>query len=409
MKEEEFDYEAFKKAAIDGLKSKKPLMGKGGVFQPLLKQFLEEALASELLEHLKETKQKPNRRNGLSSKTVKSKEGPFELVTPRDRLGSFEPEIVGKRQILISEEIEDKVLRLYSKGLSVRDIQDHIEEMYGFSLSPSTLSSITDRVIPLLKEWQERPLEPLYCFLWFDAMFYKVREEGKVISKAVYNIIGVNNSGIKELLGVYIHEGESSRFWLQVMDDLKRRGVEDILICSIDNLKGFALAVEHAFPKTRVQLCIVHQIRNSFKYVSSKDSKEFTADLKTVYQASTKEQAEDMLDLLEQKWGKKYAAVIKSWRDNWELLSTFFDFPAQIRRVVYTTNIIEGFHRQVRKITKTKGAFATDMALLKLIYLATTRMIEKWQKPIANWHEVASQLYIHFGERANLTTNRISR
>jgi transposase-like protein len=238
-------------------------------------------------------------------------------------------------------------------------------------------------------------------------MFYKVREDGKVISKAVYNVIGVNNCGIKELLGVYINEGESSRFWLQVMDDLKRRGVEDILICSIDNLKGFADAIEVTFPQTRVQLCIVHQIRNSFKYVSHKDSKEFTADLKTIYQSSTKLQAEDMLDLLEQKWGNRYQAVIKSWRDNWERLSTFFDYPEQIRKVIYTTNIIEGFHRQVRKTTKTKGAFTSDMALLKLIYLATTRMVEKWKFPIRNWAEVASQLYIHFGERANIMDNKI--
>lgn len=407
MEENTFDFEAFKKAAIQKLRNKEPLTGKDGVLQPLIKQILEAALEGEIDEHLSEEEREfGNRKNGKSKKTVKSSKGEFTLETPRDRLGTFEPEIVGKRQTLISEEIEFKVIRLYAKGMGVRDICDHIEEMYGFTLSPTTLSAITDRVIPMLKEWQQKPLESHYCFVWLDAMHYKVREDGKVISKALYNIIGVNNQGVKELLGIYIAESESSKFWLQVLEDLKSRGVQDILIACIDNLSGFADAIGEVFPKTEVQLCIIHQIRNSFKYVSYKDSKQFIEELRTVYQASNKQVAEENLEAAEKTWGKKYPAVFKSWHNNWENLSAFFAYPEEIRKVMYTTNIIEGFHRQVRKITKTKGAFNSDMALLKLVYMATMNMVEKWSQPINNWGPIASKLYIIFGERANIDINR---
>lgn len=409
MKENTFDFEAFKKEAIQKLKNKEPLTGKDGVLQPLIKQILEAALEGEIDEHLnEEERESGNRKNGKSKKTVKSSKGEFTLETPRDRLGTFEPEIVGKRQTLISEEIEFKVIRLYAKGMGVRDICDHIEEMYGFTLSPTTLSAITDRVIPMLKEWQQKALESHYCFVWLDAMHYKVREDGKVISKALYNIIGVNNQGVKELLGIYIAESESSKFWLQVLEDLKSRGVQDILIACIDNLSGFADAIREVFPKTEVQLCIIHQIRNSFKYVSYKDSKQFMEELRTVYQATNKQVAEENLEAAEKTWGKKYPAVFKSWHNNWENLSTFFAYPEEIRKVMYTTNIIEGFHRQVRKITKTKGAFNSDMALLKLVYMATTTMVEKWANPIKDWGPIASKLYIIFGERASIDINRQS-
>lgn len=407
MEENTFDFEAFKKEAIQKLKNKEPLTGKDGVLQPLIKKILEAALEGEINEYLsEEERESGNRKNGKSKKTVKSSKGEFTLETPRDRLGTFEPEIVGKRQTLISEEIEFKVIRLYAKGMGVRDICDHIEEMYGFTLSPTTLSAITDRVIPMLKEWQQKPLESHYCFVWLDAMHYKVREDGKVISKALYNIIGVNNQGVKELLGIYIAESESSKFWLQVLEDLKSRGVKDILIACIDNLSGFADAIREVFPKTEVQLCIIHQIRNSFKYVSYKDSKQFMEELRTVYQASNKQVAEENLEAAEKTWGKKYPAVFKSWHNNWENLSTFFAYPEEIRKVMYTTNIIEGFHRQVRKITKTKGAFNSDMALLKLVYMATMNMVERWSQPINNWGPIASKLYIIFGERANIDINR---
>jgi transposase-like protein len=407
MEQEKFDFEAFKRDAIEKLRNKQPLTGKDGVLQPLIKQILEAALEAEMDAHLDENERaEGNRKNGKLRKTVKSSKGQFELETPRDRLGTFDPQIVGKRQTLISEEIEEKVIRLYSKGLGVREICDHIEEMYGFTLSPTTLSAITDRVIPLVKEWQQRPLENHYCFVWMDALHYKVREDGKVITKAVYNIIGVNSEGVKELIGLYLAESEGARFWLQVMEDLRRRGVEDILIACIDNLSGFTEAIAEVFPKTEIQTCVIHQIRNTFKYVASKDSRAFMDDLKPVYQAADKTIAEENLDAMEARWGNKYRVAINSWRNNWQHLSTFFRFPEEIRRVMYTTNIIEGFHRQVRKVTKTKGAFTSDMALLKLIYLATMNLVEKWSVPIHNWATIASQLKIIFGDRAKIGINR---
>jgi len=408
MNEEKFDFEAFKRETKERLRRGEPASGKEGVFQPLLKQMLEELLQGEMDSHMDaEERGKGNRRNGNTGKRVKSSEGEFDLETPRDRSGTFEPQVVSKRQIIISEELEAKVLRLYSKGVSTRDICELIEDTYGFTLSATTLSNITDRVIPMIREWQQRPLDSIYCFIWMDALHYKVREDGKVVSRAVYNILGVNNKGIKDLLGMYVSESEGARFWLQVLNDLKARGVEDILISSIDNLKGFKEAIETTFPATDVQSCIVHQIRNTLKYIPSKDSREFLKDLRLVYQASTKEDAEYNLDLMEEKWGKKYTPIFTSWRNNWEHLSNYFKYPEPIRRIMYTTNIIEGFHRQVRKITKTKGAFTSDMALLKLIYLATQNMIEKWTSPMPNWGLVASQLDIIFGERARININSI--
>lgn len=408
MEEEKFDLEAFKRDAKQRLKRGEPASGKEGIFQPLLKQMLEEILQAEMDEHMNDAERSMgNRRNGNSEKRVKSTAGEFNLETPRDRSSTFEPQLVAKRQVIISEELEAKVLRLYSKGVSTRDICELIEDTYGFTLSATTLSSITDRVIPLIREWQQRSLESVYCFVWMDALHYKVREDGKVVSRAVYNILGVNNKGIKDLLGMYVSESEGARFWLQVLNDLKSRGVEDILIASIDNLKGFTEAIETVFPKTDVQSCIVHQVRNSMKFLASKDSREFLLDLRTVYQALAKEEAEYNLDTVQSKWGKKYGPVFTSWRNNWEHLSNFFKYPEPIRRIMYTTNTIEGFHRQVRKITKTKGAFTSDMALLKLIYLATQNMIEKWNQPISNWGLVASQLDILFGQRARININSI--
>lgn len=406
MEEEKFDFEAYKKEAVRKLLNKEPGTSIDKLMKPLMKQIIEAALEGEMDAHMQEERDIGNRRNGKQRKTVKSKEGAFELETPRDRHGTFEPLIVEKRQTLISEEIEEKVIRLYAKGVSVRDICDHIEEMYGFALSPTTLSAITDRVIPQVKEWQQRPLESHYCFVWLDAMFYKVREDGKVVSRALYNIIGVNNEGRKELLGIYVAESESATFWMQVLDDLKRRGVESMLIVCTDNLKGLSNAIAQTYPESQVQLCIIHQIRNSFKYVSSKDSRPFMLDLRTVYQARDKQTAEENLTAMEEKWKKKYPAVFRSWRENWENLTTFFNYPEAIRKVIYTTNMIEAFHRQVRKVTKTKGAFTSDTALLKLIYLATMNQVEKWSQPIKNWAIVASQLQIYFGDKAQIGMSR---
>jgi transposase-like protein len=286
--------------------------------------------------------------------------------------------------------------------MSFRDISKHIEEMYDTEISHNTLSEITERVVPLVKEWQCRPLENLYTIVWMDAMHFKVRDGGHVTTRAVYNVLGINKDGFKELIGMYISESEGAKFWLSVLTDLKSRGVNDILIACTDNLTGFSEAILTIFPQTEVQTCVIHQIRNSLKYVASKDNKEFMKDLKMIYQAPTKEKAEIELANLDEKWSKKYPIVIKSWYSNWDKLTTYFAYDERIRKLIYTTNAVEGFHRQVRKITKTKGAFTNDMALLKLIYLAVENISEKWTSPLANWAITSQQLYIKFGDRMQL-------
>jgi putative transposase len=291
---------------------------------------------------------------------------------------------------------------MYGLGMSFRDISDHLKEMYDADISHTTLSTITDRIIPTIKEWQGRPLEPVYCIIWLDAMHYKVKDQGRVAWRAVYNVLGINVNGYKELLGMYVSESEGANFWLGVLSDLRNRGIEDILIVCIDNLKGFSEAIQSTFPKVEVQSCIVHQIRNTLKYIASKDQSSFIIDLREVYQATTLDLAEQQLDALDQKWGRKYPLVIKSWRTNWHKLSTYFKYDPIIRKLIYTTNAIEGFHRQVRKVTKTKGAFTSDMALLKLIYLAYTNIRKKWTAPLANWRLTVAQLAIWFEGRFTL-------
>lgn len=403
MKEKNEEYEALKKKALEQFKRGEPLLGKDGAFAPLLKEFLESALDAEVEEHLDEGERtRGNRRNGKNKKIVKSSEGSFELETPRDREGTFEPEIVKKRETILADNLESKIIGLYGLGMSLRDISNHIKEMYDTEISATTLSGITDRIIPQIKEWQSRPLDEVYCILWLDAMHYKVKEDGRVVSRAVYNILGITTEGKKELLGMYLSESEGANFWLSVLTDLQNRGVKDVLIACIDNLKGFAEAIVSIFPGTEVQSCIVHQIRNSLKYVASKNQKEFMADLKLVYQADTKEYAEEKLVSLEEKWGKKYPVVISSWKNNWHKLSTYFKYAKPIRKLIYTTNTIEGFHRQVRKVTKNKTAFTSDMALLKLIYLAHRNISKKWTQPMHNWGITVSQLSIIFGQRLKL-------
>jgi transposase-like protein len=324
----------------------------------------------------------------------------MELTTPRDRSGSFEPEIVKKRQTILADSLEDKILGLYGLGMSLRDISAHIKEMYDSDISHTVLSEITDRIIPAIRLWQTRELEDLYTIVWLDAMYYKVKDEsGHVVTRCLYNVLGIDLEGCKHLLGVYVSESEGARFWLSVLTDLQQRGVKDILIACIDNLGGFEEAIGSIFPKTEVQSCIVHQIRNTIKYVVSKDVKAVIADVKLIYRAINKELAEEHLNALEEKWGKKYPIVIKSWRNNWHKLSTFFKYAADIRRLIYTTNTIEGFHRQIRKVTKTKGAFTNDMALLKLVYLASQRIEQKWTMPLQNWSLTMQQLCIMFEGR----------
>ena len=393
------EYLEMESKALSQLRTGKSMLGSGGAFAPLLKQFLESALEAEMEEHLDaEELSKSNKRNGKGKKTLKTSVGEVEIETPQDRHSSFEPEIVRKRERVLADNLTPKILALYGKGMSLGDISETIDEIYDVSISKSVLSDITERIVPELKAWQSRPLEAVYPVVFMDAMHFKVRNDGKVGSKAIYTILAINKDGKKDLLGLYLSESEGANFWLSVLTDLQNRGLEDILIACIDNLTGFSQAIESIFPNTEVQSCVIHQIRNSLKYVASKDQKEFMKDLKLVYKADTKELAELNLDKLEEKWGEKYPIVIKSWRNNWYKLSTYFKYTEHIRKLIYTTNMVEGFHRQVRKVTKTKGAFTSDMALLKLIYIATMQIMKKWTMPRQEWGLTVQQLAIHFGE-----------
>ena len=405
-REEQLDYELMKQKALEQLRSGKSLYGKDGAFAPLLKSFLDSALEAELENHLDQDERlSGNRRNGKSTKDIRTSAGTISVQTPRDRSSTFEPEIIRKRETILAESLESKIIGMYGLGMSLRDISKHIRDMYDTEISHSTLSSITDKIIPEVKEWQSRPLEELYTIVWLDAMHYKVKEDHRMVSHAVYNILGINRHGRKELLGMYVSQSEGANFWLSVLTDLQNRGVKDILIACIDNLNGFPEAINAVFPKTEIQTCIVHQIRNSLKYIASKDQKAFMKDLKPVYQADTLELAELKLEQLDEKWGRKYEKVLESWRRNWAKLTTYFRYDAVIRKLIYTTNTIEGFHRQVRKVTKTKGAFTSDMALLKLIYLAQKNISEKWTMPLSNWGTTAQKLAIWFPERMILDLN----
>ncbi len=399
MDKEKFDFNAFEKEAIEGLKSGKEVFGKDGLFTPLLKRFLEKSLEVEMNQHLVNKDSSGNKRNGKNTKTVRSTSGSFELETPRDRNSTFEPQAVAKRQVFLGDDIESKILSLYGMGNSYDKIRSLMTEFYGLSISPAQISEITDKIIPELQEWQNRHLQRVYPFVWLDAIHFKVRNNGVVESRALYNILALNIEGKKELLGLYVAEQESSKFWLQILEDLQNRGVEDILITCTDNLSGFSQAISAVYPQAIIQTCIVHQIRNSMKYVVNKDYKSFTEDLKPIYKALTIEAAEIALDKAEEKWGNKYAPAFKSWRTNWPKLSSFFDFSKEIRRIMYTTNIIEGVHRQMRNVTKTKGAFTSEMALKKLIYLRIIDISKKWVGKQPNWGLVLAQLEIKFGER----------
>jgi len=380
------EQQKLEKKALDQFMSGKSLFGKDGAFAPMLKNFIEKALESEMVDHLDDNERSTgNKRNGKGKKTIKSGFGTFDVETPQDRSSSFEPELVKKRQTILADNLSDKIIGLYGLGMSYRDISAHIKQMYDTDISHTVLSQITDRIIPELKAWQNRPLNSLYCIVWLDAMHYKVKVEGKIVHKALYNIMGIDTEGRKEVLGIYLSESEGANFWLQVLTDMNNRGLKDILIACTDNLKGFTEAILSVFPKAEVQLCIVHQIRNSLKYVASKDQKEFMRDLKRVYRATSKEVAEDELLKLADKWESKYPVVIQSWQNNWEHLSQYFKYTAPIRKIIYTTNAVEGYHRQVRKVTKTKGAFTSDTALLKLVYLATMNIQKKWTSPLHNW------------------------
>ncbi|CFQ21163.1 TPA: IS256 family transposase [Yersinia enterocolitica] len=389
-----FDFDKALKALQDG----QALTGKDGILTPLIKQLTEAALAAELDSHLAQDIE-ANRKNGSTKKTVKTPTGAFELATPRDRNGSFEPQLVKKHQTTLSDEIERKIIRMFALGMSYKDISQEIEDLYAFSVSSATITAVTDKVIPELKQWQQRPLEAVYPFVWLDAIHYKIREDGHYQSKAVYTVLALNLEGKKENLGLYLSENEGANFWLSVLTDLQNRGVDDILIACVDGLTRFPEAINSIYPDTEVQLCVIHQIRNSIKYVASKHHKAFMADLKPVYRAVSKVAAETALDELEEKWGQQYPVVLQSWRRKWENLSHYFRYPATIRKVIYTTNAIESVHRQFRKLTKTKGAFPNENSLLKLLYLRLMNAQEKWAMPIQSWNLTLSQLAIYFEGR----------
>ena len=367
-----------------------------GTIQTMLEAEIEHELG--YAKHSMKDKITSNARNGHSKKTVRSEYGNIDLDIPRDRNAEFEPQIIPKYQREITG-IEGQILSLYAKGMSNRDIEDHLNNLYGIDVSPSMISKITDKIIPEIREWQSRQLEDVYPIVFMDAIHYSVRKDGVVVKKAVYLAIGIDKEGRKEVLGFWIGENESSKYWLNVLNELKNRGVQDILIMSVDNLKGFSEAISSVFPKTEIQKCVVHQIRNSIRYISYKDAREFTSDLKEMYNAPTLEQAEFKLDELEEKWGKKYMAVINSWRSNWNELTTYFKYDTKIRKLIYTTNPIESLNRQLRKYTKTKSLYPTDEALMKSVYLSLKEATKKWTGRIPGWGEIYSQLSIYFEGR----------
>ena len=374
------------------------------MLKDLLGETLQDMLESEMDEHLGyskydyRNKETEDSRNGYSAKTVTSSMGPIELDIPRDRNGEFEPQIVKKHQTDIST-IEDQVLSMYAKGMTTRDISKHLQDVYGVDASAEMISHMTDRILPIAREWQNRPLERKYAIVYMDAVHFNVREDNRTVKKAVYVAIGIRVTGQKEVLGMWIGGNESAKYWLGVLNKIKNRGTEDIMIVSVDGLTGFVDAIQAVFPKAEVQRCIVHQIRYSTKFISYKDRKEFVKDLKLVYKADTEEMAVVALDALEDKWGAKYPASVTSWRNNWPQLSVYFKYPPEIRRLIYTTNAIENFNRQLRKVTKAKSVFPTDDALFKILYLAMSEATEKWTGKAWDWGQTLDQLYIYFEGR----------
>ena len=375
------------------------------LFKETIAEFVEGSLESELDNELGyepydvKNKETDNSRNGHSKKTLRTSMGKVNIDVSRDRNGDFEPKILPKNQTSISQDMENKIISMYAKGMSTSDIEDHIRDIYGLEISDTTVSRITDKVLPTAKEWQQRPLESVYAVVFLDAIHYHVRSEGQIIKKAVYIAIGVNMDGRKDVLGMWVGENESAKFWASVLNSLRNRGVEDILIACTDNLTGFSQAIEAVFPKTDIQNCIIHQLRNSSKYVSYKDIKALMADLKKVYTAVDEEAALDALDAFAAAWDSKYPKISKSWYENWPNLSTYFKCPQELRKLIYTTNTIEGFNRQLKKVTKAKSVFPTDDSLFKMLYLAMKNITKKWTGRRQDWSRIYAQLAIYYGDR----------
>ena len=375
------------------------------VFKLMVGEMLENGLEGELDDELGYTKYDyrnksgENSRNGYSKKTLKTSFGETEIKIPRDRDGEFEPQLIKKNQTTLTGDIEEKILSMYAKGMTTSDIETHIQDIYGLECSDSTISRITDRILPVVREWQSRPLEEVYAVVFMDAIHFHVRSEGQIVKKAVYIAIGINMDGLKEVLGMWVGENESAKFWLSVMNGLKNRGLQDILIACVDGLTGFPTAIEAVYPKTEIQQCVIHQIRNTTKFVSYKDIKELMSDLKKVYAAIDEQTALAELENFDEKWGNKYPKIAISWRANWANLSTYFKYPQEVRTLIYTTNTIEGFNRQLRKVTKNKGVFPTDDSLLKMLYLAMIDITKKWTGKRREWGQIHSQLEIFFEDR----------
>lgn len=376
------------------------------IIKKMMGGMIEELLEVERDEHLGYAKhdignkETDNSRNGYSPKTVRSSQGDIDLKIPRDRKGEFEPRIIEKRQTDISE-IENKVIAMYAKGLTVRDIQSYLVDIYGAEISTQTISNMTDQVLPLVEEWRSRPLEPIYAILYMDGIRYKVRGNGQIQDKTVYGIIGIGLDGTKHVLGLWIAERENAKYWLQVLTEVRNRGVRDALIVTSDGLPGIEDAIAAVYPEAEYQGCVVHVIRNSLKYVSHQDKQEFSRDMKPIYQAPTEEAALAALDELKEKWNEEYSLSVSVWERNWDRIRTMFRFTAEIRRLIYTTNAIESFHSQLRKVTKNRNLFPTDTSLLKLLYLATQNIVKKWTMKIPHWNKILAQLSIHFGERVH--------
>ncbi|WP_027093512.1 IS256 family transposase [Cohnella thermotolerans] len=371
-----------------------------GLFAEMLQEMLKAEMDSHLgyEKHDVQNKQTSDSRNGKSKKKITSEYGEQEISVPRDRLGEFDPVIVRKHQSNVTG-IEDQIIALYAKGVSTREIQDHLHQLYGIDVSPTMISNVTNKIVPLIKEWQNRPLQTVYAVVFLDAIHFKVKQDGAIINKVAYMVIGIDLDGNKDVLGMWIGENESAKFWLGVLNDLKNRGVQDILITCVDNLTGFSQAITACYPKTEIQKCIIHQIRNSTRYVSYKDLKKVTVDLKPIYKAATEEMALVELDRFEETLGSKYPLILRSWRTNWDELATFFKYPPEIRKLIYTTNMIESYHRQLRKVTKGKSIFPTDEALLKMLYLVTMDVTRKWTGRVQNWGQMLLQLSVFFPER----------
>ena len=397
-----FDYNS----EVKKCKTIDDVLGKNGLVQRLVKDVLENILEAEMDEHLGRDKyqrqsdiepSERNYRNGYSQKNLRSSFGTVDLDIPRDRKSEFEPQIVKKYETVCNE-LDKKIISLYAKGMTTSDIQAEIEDLYGITISPSMVSKITDKVIATATEWQNRMLDKIYPIVYLDAMYFKVRSNGRIVNKAVYICLGYTMEGYKDILGLWVDEAEGAKFWLGICNDLKNRGVKEILIACMDGLKGLPQAIQTVFPSANIQTCIVHQIRNSIKYIASKDKKSFMKDLKEVYKAATEELALAQLDKLKETWGNSYGMVIDSWYNNWNNLSTFFDFSPRIRKIIYTTNALEGFNRQVRKYTKSRTIFPTDESLNKCVYLATMEIMEKWTQPVPNWGATLAELTLFFTE-----------